>query len=555
MRKLKIPKGGLYFKNNILKNVKQVFFYILKSYMGKLDKLIENIKLSIKNNDPYIKGLKSPNLLIKSLIELNNVIGHKTVKKSVAQQIFYVIREKKRNIKGNLPMLNTVLYGNPGVGKTMLAEILSKIWWSLNFLKPKDNKNNIKQRQKEEKIQKKDSKREMIEEIEYNINENIISLDNLYYYFIICVLLFFLIIFVLFNSGMLNIITCIFAFLLILLILFFMFYVSKKEKNSRGKISRDLEEYLSNNNKRDDITHNQNNYKNQKNNKKNNNDERYNEEKGNGDEKENNERKNNFENKNFDETAFNDEKVFNEEDIDISEIYNCISREDMVGKYQGWSAKDTKQILLDSLGKVLFIDEAYSLVNGNNGDNFGREVIDVLNRFLSEHNGEIIVILAGYKEEMEKSIFKVQKGLKRRFMWHIDCDDYNYEELFDIFNLKLKKERISLYEEQKSEILNLFKKYEKYFVNQGGDVERLIFFCKISQEDNNDDYDYLNISEIEKGILLLLKNNKTNDDNKKGKYNKDWNDMDEEDIEKTFKNLREKKIFDELIEKTIFDKE
>ena len=192
------------------------------------------------------------------------------------------------------------------------------------------------------------------------------------------------------------------------------------------------------------------------------------------------------------------------------QIIKVVSRQDFVGKYVGWSDKQTIKLLEENLGKVLFIDEAYSLANDAT-DSFGVEALSAINLFLSQNAGKIIVIMAGYKDLMENGIFAIQPGLRRRFMWQFESEGYTGDELFKIFKIKLANKGWSLTTEDN--VRHLFNKYRDIFVNQGGDVERLVFFCSLehSKDFINDEHgvliNNLNIDHIKKGLIKLQENN------------------------------------------------
>ncbi len=88
------------------------------------------------------------------------------------------------------------------------------------------------------------------------------------------------------------------------------------------------------------------------------------------------------------------------------------SRGDLVAGYVGQTAIKTKNKIREALGGVLFIDEAYALFRGEK--DFGKEAIDTLVDEMTKHNENLVVILAGYKEEMERFI-KSNPGLESRF--------------------------------------------------------------------------------------------------------------------------------------------
>ncbi|MFT8323040.1 MAG: AAA family ATPase [Bacillus sp. (in: firmicutes)] len=109
------------------------------------------------------------------------------------------------------------------------------------------------------------------------------------------------------------------------------------------------------------------------------------------------------------------------------------SRADLVAGYVGQSAIKTKRKIKEALGGVLFIDEAYALLNGSNHD-FGKEVIDTLVMEMTKHNENVVVILAGYPNETEKLLLS-NPGLKSRFKKFIHFEDYNAQQLIEIMKV------------------------------------------------------------------------------------------------------------------------
>ncbi len=107
-----------------------------------------------------------------------------------------------------------------------------------------------------------------------------------------------------------------------------------------------------------------------------------------------------------------------------------VERGDLVGEYQGHTAVKTQDAIKKALGGVLFIDEAYSLINGDN-DDFGKEAIDTLVKGMEDHRKELVVILAGYKKEMHE-LLQANVGLESRITKIIDFPDYTEIELLQI---------------------------------------------------------------------------------------------------------------------------
>jgi SpoVK/Ycf46/Vps4 family AAA+-type ATPase len=103
------------------------------------------------------------------------------------------------------------------------------------------------------------------------------------------------------------------------------------------------------------------------------------------------------------------------------------SRSDFVAGYVGQTAIKTKKKIREALGGVLFIDEAYSLL-GQSGNDFGKEMIDTLVDEMTKLNENLVVILAGYPNEMEK-LLESNPGLRSRFKKFFSFPDYSIEEL------------------------------------------------------------------------------------------------------------------------------
>ncbi len=118
-----------------------------------------------------------------------------------------------------------------------------------------------------------------------------------------------------------------------------------------------------------------------------------------------------------------------------------VERGDLVGEFQGHTAVKTKDVIKKALGGVLFIDEAYSLINGDN-DDFGKEAIDTLVKEMEDHRKELVVILAGYKNEMYK-LLQANVGLESRITKAIEFPDYSEDELLQIARNMATEQRYS----------------------------------------------------------------------------------------------------------------
>nr|WP_051205710.1 AAA family ATPase [Butyrivibrio sp. FC2001] len=129
-----------------------------------------------------------------------------------------------------------------------------------------------------------------------------------------------------------------------------------------------------------------------------------------------------------------------------------VDRSGLVAGYVGQTALKTQDKINQALGGVLFIDEAYALSQEN--DAFGQEAIDTILKAMEDHRDDLVVIVAGYTDPMEKFI-NSNPGLKSRFNKYIEFPDYSVDELEEIFNMNLKKYEYELDEDAKKHVREL----------------------------------------------------------------------------------------------------
>ena len=140
-----------------------------------------------------------------------------------------------------------------------------------------------------------------------------------------------------------------------------------------------------------------------------------------------------------------------------------VDRSGLVAAYSGQTALKTKDVVKSAIGGVLFIDEAYAIMRSEN-DDFGYEALDTLTKEVEDHRDNLVVILAGYKDEMNKFIHS-NPGLCSRFRTVVDFDDYSKDELFDIYTKMLKD--------------------NDYFLSELAEKECKEYFAHVSSIDGN----------------------------------------------------------------------
>ncbi len=115
----------------------------------------------------------------------------------------------------------------------------------------------------------------------------------------------------------------------------------------------------------------------------------------------------------------------------------AVTRDDLVGQFIGHTAPRTKDVLKRAMGGVLFIDEAYFLYRPENERDYGQEAIEILLAVMENQRDDLVVILAGYRDRMER-FFASNQGMSSRIAHHVDFPDYGPAELEAIAGLMLE---------------------------------------------------------------------------------------------------------------------
>jgi len=190
--------------------------------------------------------------------------------------------------------------------------------------------------------------------------------------------------------------------------------------------------------------------------------------------------------------------------------FKKVTRSDLIAGYLGQTALKTRDIIKESLGGVLFIDEAYALGNPEKRDSFSKECLDTLCEALSDNKDNLMVIIAGYENELKECFFNYNQGLDSRFTWRFKTDEYTGEDLYNIFIKKVNE--IGWKVKEDSNITpEWFTKNKDYFKFYGRDIENVLAKTKIAHSrrvfcESNDEKKKINLKDLEKGFEIYLKN-------------------------------------------------
>ncbi len=185
-----------------------------------------------------------------------------------------------------------------------------------------------------------------------------------------------------------------------------------------------------------------------------------------------------------------------------------VTRADLVGQYVGQTAQMTRDVIKSAIGGVLFIDEAYSLCRDKE-DTFGLEAIDTLVKGIEDNRDDLVVILAGYENEMNEFL-GTNSGLKSRFPNIIEFQDYSVYEMYDILIATAISKGYTVSEDCKDSLLKLFERKQIKGKNDSGNgrlVRNIVEEAIIKQSKR-----LLNSSDEDMDVLTLADFNINNFD-------------------------------------------
>lgn len=178
-----------------------------------------------------------------------------------------------------------------------------------------------------------------------------------------------------------------------------------------------------------------------------------------------------------------------------------VGRGDLVGKYVGWTAQIVQDKFKEAIGGVLFIDEAYSLVDEHSGS-YGDEAINTIVQEMENHREDVVVIFAGYPDKMEGFLQK-NPGLRSRIAFHVPFADYSAEELCEIATLIGKNKGVTLNDDAMKKLKTIFESVclQSDFGN-GRYVRNILEQAKMNQASRILAFDF---DDITKDDILTIK--------------------------------------------------
>jgi chromosomal replication initiation ATPase DnaA len=208
-------------------------------------------------------------------------------------------------------------------------------------------------------------------------------------------------------------------------------------------------------------------------------------------------------------------KMYSKVGILKKNVFKKVTRNDLVAGYLGQTAIKTKAVINECIGGCLFIDEAYSLANDN--DSYSKECIDTICEALSYHKDELMVIIAGYENELNDKFFKSNPGLESRFIWRFNIDNYNANEMMQIFKKNVSDNQWNL---ENDDIIKCkwFEDKKDEFKSFGRDMELLFSYIKISHSRRIYGKDVkirkiITLEDMDNGYKLFLDNKKNKNKN------------------------------------------
>lgn len=146
-------------------------------------------------------------------------------------------------------------------------------------------------------------------------------------------------------------------------------------------------------------------------------------------------------------------QILKDENVIKSGRFIECGRQDLCGKYVGWTAQIVQEKFRAAQGGILFIDEAYSLVDDSNS--YGAEAINTITQLMENYRDQVICIFAGYPDKMQEFLDQ-NEGLRSRIAFHLNFPDYSSEELVGILKLMCEKRQYDVSEDALEKCRDIF---------------------------------------------------------------------------------------------------
>lgn len=200
-------------------------------------------------------------------------------------------------------------------------------------------------------------------------------------------------------------------------------------------------------------------------------------------------------------------KMYSKLGILKKNYFKKVTRSDLVAGYLGQTAIKTKKAIDEAIGGVLFFDEAYSF---SVDESYSRECIDTICECLSDNRNNFMMIIAGYENELENTFFKINSGLKSRFIWRFDIEPYPIEDLMKIY-FKFVEDAKWTY--AKDIDVKWFSHKKEEFKYNGRDMELLFSYVKVCHSQRIFGKDpslkkHITLEDMNKGFELFKENKK-----------------------------------------------
>lgn len=356
------------------------------------------------------------NNLVASLKELDNVIGMRKVKSQILKQIKTFISSKAKGTYKDTDRKHCLLLGPPGCGKTTVGKILCKIWISIGFI-GKDGKTN-KKSNSFNKLQDDIIRKQKVEIKEYKekVRTSLQTMNNMGRVTTLC------------KRTLNNVIS-----------------IKKTEPNTElNTILPDITSMIKIIEESTKTIEQLNIHKTH----------------------------------DYKGMGIENDQYLQQSKAPIDLPFYVYNRNDVVSRYVGDTTHRCTKAMTDALDGVAYFDEAYNLCNDSTGlsDSYGRVALTTINQFMDEYADRLIVVFAGYKNEIYNNLFKTQRGLESRFTNKFEIERYTPEELTQIFIQRLKYSEWII--DNTPELNLLIKENFKMFEFQGRDMDTLAMYTK-----------------------------------------------------------------------------